>query len=327
MKILYNYTGNDLREFKRGYSELVQREYWRGDVELEASNQLDVTVRQSIGYPIAIFKIVANSGISFRRSWHHIREERSGNLALWFVNRGSMRAAGSSMTVTAQSGECLIKSSGQPLHMRASLDGAGLWDAVGVVVPQHLFLPHLPDAASLDAHTSVAVADRRAVGQLLELLLEEGPNLSRRAIEPLTTAFLEMVGESMRPSEGRSTKRLADRRFADIESDISMNLTDPNLCCESVARRCGISSRYLNHILSANQTTFSAMLWTRRLTVAHQRLASEASRDCSIQEIALRAGFKSAAHFSRMFKRTYSCTPKEHRERCAFYEGVSFGMD
>jgi len=51
----------------------------------------------------------------------------------------------------------------------------------------------------------------------------------------------------------------------------------------------------------------------RRLGTAHDWLREEKMRGQAISEIAYLVGFKSSAHFSRMFKARYSLGPREYR--------------
>jgi len=83
-----------------------------------------------------------------------------------------------------------------------------------------------------------------------------------------------------------------------------------------VANACGISPRYLSYLLKQNGTTFSALVWDQRMDVASRWLSSSKARDISMAEIAFRVGFKSPAHFSRMFKRVFNKGPREYRAAC-----------
>jgi transcriptional regulator GlxA family with amidase domain len=49
------------------------------------------------------------------------------------------------------------------------------------------------------------------------------------------------------------------------------------------------------------------------LPKAREWLVADSFQRYPIHKIATMAGFKSAAHFSRMFKSTYSVSPKEYR--------------
>jgi AraC-like DNA-binding protein len=54
-------------------------------------------------------------------------------------------------------------------------------------------------------------------------------------------------------------------------------------------------------------------LWNQRLDMARTWLVSADRRDVPISEIAYGVGFKSPAHFSRMFKRVYNQNPRDYR--------------
>jgi hypothetical protein len=71
--------------------------------------------------------------------------------------------------------------------------------------------------------------------------------------------------------------------------------------------------RYLCFLLKANNTSFSELVWQNRLPRARDQLVSPQTRDYPIHEIAHMSGFKSAAHFSRMFKSAYGMAPREFR--------------
>jgi AraC-like DNA-binding protein len=83
-----------------------------------------------------------------------------------------------------------------------------------------------------------------------------------------------------------------------------------------VAEATGISPRYLSFLLKQNGTPFSDLMWDKRMTIARRWLSSSDPGKISIAEIAFRVGFKSPAHFSRMFKRVYSKGPREYRAGC-----------
>src|SRR3546814_9109852 len=100
-------------------------------------------------------------------------------------------------------------------------------------------------------------------------------------------------------------QRLVDKRLADIENYILMNLTDPDLCYDKVAASCGISPRYLCYVLKANNTSFSDLLWKNRLPKARDWLVSRATRHYPIHELAFSHWVKNAAHFSRRFQATH----------------------
>jgi AraC family transcriptional activator of tynA and feaB len=318
MRTLYRYSGGDLGELCRTYSDVVREEFYDGELHATDSANFDITVEKAMAHPISLMRIVSNTGVSYRRTWQHIRNNKVGVRVIWFVQRGSLKFARSRNSCSVAAEECAILDSSQPFYAQSFTDEDGAFEAVQAIVPAHLFLSHLPGAVEFDRPFSIDTDGRHLIGKLLDLLFGEGDHLSRHAADPLVAAFLESLADTVDGlvSEGSGRRqRVVDKRLADIEGYIMKHLTDPDLSYEEVAAKCGISPRYLCYVLKANNTSFSTLLWGQRLPKARDWLAAPALEDYPIQEIAFMAGFKSAAHFSRMFKGNYGCSPKDYRMR------------
>jgi AraC-like DNA-binding protein len=174
---------------------------------------------------------------------------------------------------------------------------------------------HLNEAERLSEPFSLDTREGHAVRELLEVLAKYGDRLGDKTAELMSQSLLEATADHLRSSgiEMPRRQKLVDRRLADIENYIKMNLADPELSYDKVAVSCGISPRYLCFLLKANNTSFSELVWTNRMPKARDLLVSPKARDYPIHEIAYMSGFKSAAHFSRMFKATYGVPPREYR--------------
>jgi AraC-like DNA-binding protein len=173
----------------------------------------------------------------------------------------------------------------------------------------------MPDAVDCRSAFSMQTGQGSSAARLLDFLCNDGEKLSGHITEPLVTSFLRLVGENIRhATQHHRRQTCTDRRLEEIEAYVMLHLTDPDLSFYKVAESCEISPRYLSYLLKAGGTSFSDLLWGRRLSKATEWLISVSMRDRMIQEIAFMAGFKSAAHFSRMFKAAHHCSPKEYRE-------------
>jgi AraC-like DNA-binding protein len=94
---------------------------------------------------------------------------------------------------------------------------------------------------------------------------------------------------------------------------IAGHLGDPGLCVDIVARVVGVTPRHLNRAFAAEQTTVAQFILARRLERAKGDLAAPALAHFRIADIAFRWGFSSQAHFSRMFRARFGCSPSEMR--------------
>ena len=315
MRVVFNYNGDNATEFEREYASLIREEFYDGEMRLDRAPHLNVKIEKAISRPMALMRMRLNCGISFRRSWSHIRAKNIGVRVIWFVQKGSLKLARSRHSCTVNAGEVCILDSTQPFFAHAFVDGDGAFEAVQAVVPAHLFLTHLPSAIDFDRPFTLCSTSKCVVSKLMDILFGEGDLLSPSAVSPLAVAFLESLADDIGRQNVNSGRRpsVVDKRLADIEAYVMKNLTDPDLSYDEAAAKCGISSRYLCYVMRANNTSFSTLLWGQRLAKAHEWLRSPALQDHPIHEIALMAGFKSATHFSRMFKSRYGCSPRVFR--------------
>jgi AraC-like DNA-binding protein len=98
-----------------------------------------------------------------------------------------------------------------------------------------------------------------------------------------------------------------------IRASIDAQLGDPDLTPARIAAAHFISKRYLHKLFEAEGTTVSRWIRERRLERCRSALADPRWRDQTVTSIAMRWGLTDAAHFSRLFRETYGCTPTEYR--------------
>jgi AraC-like DNA-binding protein len=99
-----------------------------------------------------------------------------------------------------------------------------------------------------------------------------------------------------------------------IESFVRRNLSNSDLDPETIARGCGISSRYLHELFRDTNQTLGSWIRDQRLEACRATLRDPSNRQ-TVAEIAYRWGFGDQAQFSRTFKAAYGLPPKEFREQ------------
>jgi len=97
-----------------------------------------------------------------------------------------------------------------------------------------------------------------------------------------------------------------------IKTHIEKNLEDPALGPKTLADQFGISVRYLHLLFAGEDQTVSRWILGRRLERCRHDLMV-AGPHKNITETAFRWGFNDGAHFSRVFKKQYSVSPREYR--------------
>lgn len=315
MQRLFECSGANSRASMQAWAAMSSREFFDGDLDVDPGQFPDLTFSKSMGSPISVTRLTCNSSIGFRRSWQHIRNNKVGVRVIWFVRRGSLRICRSQGDSVIEAGSAGILNSNVPSHTRITCDPEHGFEALQVVVPPSLFLGSLAATDNCNDVFDLDCTAGRAVNALLDFVSSNGDQLGNAIAEPLSEAILQAIADlaGVHEREAPRRQRIVDKRLEDVENYILMNLTDPDLCYDKVAESCGISPRYLCYVLKAHNTSFSELLWTNRLPKARDWLVSPVTRDYPIHEIAYMAGFKSAAHFSRMFKATYGCPPKQYR--------------
>lgn len=111
----------------------------------------------------------------------------------------------------------------------------------------------------------------------------------------------------------RNAGSIAAARLKLVRKDILERLADPGLGIEAVARRQGITPRYVQRLFEAQETTFSDFVRDQRLELAFRMLRERDPASCTITTIAYDAGFFDVTSFNRAFRRRFEATPSEVR--------------
>ncbi|MGV7120822.1 AraC family transcriptional regulator [Sphingopyxis sp. 550A] len=106
-------------------------------------------------------------------------------------------------------------------------------------------------------------------------------------------------------------------RLRAIKAEIARRLCDPHLGVEDVARRCGISPRYVRRLFQEEGSSFSAHVLGQRLDRAHRLLLHPGQAPGTIAVIAYACGFGDLSYFNRTFRRRFGMTPSDLRGKSA----------
>jgi AraC-like DNA-binding protein len=98
-----------------------------------------------------------------------------------------------------------------------------------------------------------------------------------------------------------------------IRAYIDSHLGDPDLTPTQIAAAHFISKRYLHKLFETEGVSVSRLIRERRLERCRSALADPERRHENVTTIGIHWGFTDAAHFSRLFRDAYGCTPTEYR--------------
>lgn len=316
-EVLFAFNERNYRECQQGFRGNNNQEYYLGEYSIDAHSVVDVRADKKAVGPYSLIRVKARSHQFFRRSWAHIREDATDVMVLWFVKRGSLAVSHQSGQSVAQAGDFALTRSMTPFAMDCVPDGESQHEVFHVIVPTHLFRGFLGH----DINTGFSLPVRGRQWAIAERLLWDvykgGGELSEVAERLLLENALELIADLLKEcSDGRPRLSLSEQRLQEVLRYVEVHLSDSRLSTTMVAQACGISTRYLSHLLKQSATSFSTLVWGQRLKTASRWLATTEPGDISIAEIAFRVGFKSPAHFSRLFKRVYGKGPREYRAAC-----------
>jgi AraC-like DNA-binding protein len=114
--------------------------------------------------------------------------------------------------------------------------------------------------------------------------------------------------------ESQASAVVAARTAAALDH-IAAHFQDPGLSLAGVARRLGISPRYLQRILETSGTSFTERVYDLRLKKAFAQLTQAGDGPCRISDVAFEAGFSDISRFNRLFRSRFGDTPRGVRQR------------
>ncbi|RUP11068.1 helix-turn-helix domain-containing protein [Hyphomicrobium sp.] len=148
------------------------------------------------------------------------------------------------------------------------------------------------------------------------LLPDQISYLSGPAQAEVARQFLDLCALSVKEMDGtaysHSSARLAS--LLRLKSVVDANLTNCNATCEELAAAAGISVRYANQLLDAEQTSLQKLLFNRRIEKCQAALADPAQAHRQISDIAYSWGFGDVSHFGRLFKAMTGMTPRDYKK-------------
>lgn len=310
---LFVFDKRNYRDCQSGFRGAANQEYYLGDYAIEPGAAIEVRADKKAVGSCSIIRVQACARQFFKRSWSHIRQDGTDVTILWFVKRGRLCIGHQTGQSVAEAGDFTLTQSLAPFSMDCQGDHESVNEVLHVIVPTHVFRRFAPDA-----RTGLTMAATSREFQIAERLLsdifEDSGELASHVEQLLLESALALIGEGIKDHAMAPPRQsLTERRLQDVLRFVDLHLSDPALSVMMVAQGCGISPRYLSLLLQLHGTPFSELVWSKRLKIASGWLVSPQQGDVPISEIAYRVGFKSPAHFSRMFKRVFKMGPREYR--------------
>jgi AraC-like DNA-binding protein len=205
----------------------------------------------------------------------------------------------------------------------ATLDSSRPW-ALRAVEPFELLVLAVPKVLlrpfgdALSARTATAIPGDTGLGSLIGPFafgladrLEDGTIGDGRA--ELGETLVGLLRALALDGAGAPRAAPAPALLAQVKAHVERNLGDPTLGPGSIAAAHFITPRYLHRLFRAEGCTVSEWVRRARLERCRRDLADPALAGETILHIATRWGMPDPAHFSKVFRAAYGCSPREHR--------------
>lgn len=312
---LFAFDKRNYRDCQNTFRGAKNQEYYLGDYSIEAGSVIDVRAERKAVGSCSIIRLRSQTRLFFKRAWQHIREDATDVVVLWFVKRGRLCISHQSGHSVVKAGDFAITKSMTPFAVECQPDEQSVHEVLHVIVPSHIFRRFVVQDVRTGFCTPAEGREFAIAERILTDIFEDAGELKEHVVQILVDSALSVLSDAIKSRDAAVPARqsLSDKRLQDVLRYIEIHLSDPKLSIATVAKGCGISPRYLSFLLSLHGTPFSTLVWESRLKIAGQWLSSSKPSEASISEIAYRVGFKSSAHFSRMFKRAFSVSPRQYR--------------
>ena len=149
---------------------------------------------------------------------------------------------------------------------------------------------------------------RQINDQLSTLPAAVGHRLALNVVDLLATLMAERIYSS--PDAAADTHSTVVLR---VQHYIEAHLADSGLSTQSIAEAHYMGVRTLQKLFASTGYTVAGWIRERRLEHSRRDLADPLYAQVPVGAIGARWGYPDAAHFSRVFKAAYRCTPSQYR--------------
>jgi AraC-like DNA-binding protein len=121
------------------------------------------------------------------------------------------------------------------------------------------------------------------------------------------------IGAARDAAECAAARGLRAARLQAMKADLAANLGRVDVSAAGLARRQGVSPRYVHKLFATEGVTLSRYKLGLRLARVHGMLVDCRHADATISELAYKAGFNDLSTFNREFRRHFGATPSAVR--------------
>jgi len=268
-------------------------------------------------FPLLRSRSVGYACTRVHRSWEHIRHSPHDTYVLRIPVRGAVSLYQFGQRIDVGEGEIGLTYVNAPFRVETRPNLNCEYLVLQAYVPTHMMRDLVPDPERIcSSRIPTLAGPGRLAKQAFLTLFEEAEHFSQELSMTCFSTGLEAFAEAARARSGLGVHVTngQNKKLRQVLDYIELHSSDAGLTVEKVAHACQISQRYIHYLLKNDNKSFHELLWQGRLSRAHSRIVDRLYRSQSIGKIATSLGFKSNAHFSRVFRKRFGCSPREARQ-------------
>ena len=236
------------------------------------------------------------------------------SVAILISRTGSISLCQRQQEVTLVEGEATGLLHAEPAQMMRT---PGQW--MGLMIPSKALAPFLRDVE--ETTTQLIPKNSIALGLLIsyiELLKDRFECMSAELRNVAVAHIHELIALALGPQRDdavlAATPGVRAARLQAVKADILQNLTSCELSIGAVAKRQGISPRYVQMMLEDEGTSYSEFVLEQRLLQAYRMISDPCYPVRKITAIVADVGLGDLSYFNRTFRRRFGMTPSEARK-------------
>ena len=308
---------SEMKQWSRMVADLqtaTAHEFYRANIEMDIPPGDDtITLARTALGTIRIVQFHSPGISRTNRTAAHIKEDGTQDYIIWLVTCGALQVTQSGRTAMARQGQFVIMEAGRPFRIRTLSDHSEYHESYQIIVPQHSMARFIPDVGRYSVRAfDIAPGPAKLAYEIFSSLFDNADKLPIENANDTAEQALRLLAIAAEgakpPGIGSAGDPVKDR----IERFILAHFAEQGLTASRVAEGCNISLRLLHGTFKGRESFHSRILGMR-LGMAAGLLSDPATRSLNISEIGYMCGFVSNAHFSRVFRNRFDCTPREYR--------------
>ena len=311
MKSVITTTGIAPASRSRHWHQAIAETYFPLDIQFSASDRFNgELVNWQLG-DVSLSRLTAE-GTMYRRMPRHLVHDTAEDFLITIPAVSEVHFSQCGKDVRCNPGGFIIERSDEPYEF-SHATAADLWVVkVGAAaLAGRIRSPNRFCSMQFDASNG-------AGGLFVDMLHHIPQRFDTMTDEVRLTVgqqLIDLLALSLRADErtltaGNSSVREA--HLTRIECFVRSSIGNPDLAPETIARACGISTRYLHELFRDTNQTLGQWIRDQRLNGCREDLNDLSNRQ-TIAEIAYQWGFSDQAQFSRAFRAHFGLSPKDFR--------------